>query len=334
MMAKELFLFDGISQFTARSFCRELSDFADEDVNVKVLSNGGDVGAGYTMLAAMKEHGNVFLSAMGYADSMAAMMFCYAKDASCLDVTRFLFHRAGYFYEQDMTSAEKKELNRVNEFVRQGIEDKVGAEKWEEVTGVSLDELFSMDGRVDVIVDADQALALGIVSKVEPITSEVIDTIAAASPKMAMAMSLGKSVNNEKKQTKNNSFSNNKIPKTMTVEEIKNKYPDAYNQIHSSGVEQERDRVEAWTVFNEIDAEAVKEGIESGKNLSQKASAEFMRKSLSAEQLKKIEADSAVPVETDEKRPKSEKEEKATTEKDNFLASARSNYSHMIKTEK
>jgi len=332
-MAKEIFLFDSISQDTAKSFSRELTNAADENVTVQVLSQGGDVGAGYTMLAAMKKHGNVFLSAMGYADSMAAMMFCYAKDASCLDISRFMFHRAAYFFEQDMTEAERKELNRVNTYIRQGIESKVGSEKWEQVTGVSLDEMFSMDGRIDVLVDAEQALEMGLVSSIESVTNEVIQNIAASSPKMAIAMSMQKQLKAEKKpeSKKENINSNNQIPKNMTVEEIQTKHPEAYKEILAQGIEQERDRVEAWVTFNDIDAEAVKAGIESGKGINQKATAEFMRKSLSAEQLKNIEADSNKSVETEEKKPeaKSEKEIKAEKETEDFLKQARGNYSHL-----
>lgn len=77
----------------------------------------------------------------------------------------------------------------------------------------------------------------------------------------------------------------------MTKEEIKNQFPDVYNSIIADGVNQERDRVSAFVVFNEIDPAGVKAGIESGENLSQKAMAEFSLKALNRKALDNLSAD-------------------------------------------
>ena len=65
----------------------------------------------------------------------------------------------------------------------------------------------------------------------------------------------------------------------MTPDELKAKHPEVYSQIFNLGVKEgktaEKDRVEAWAVFAEINPKAVKEGIEGGENITQKAMAEF-----------------------------------------------------------
>lgn len=330
-MAKEILIYDGIYDYTARSFREQLTEASSDDVTVRILSRGGDPGAGYTMLAAMQEHGNVSVAVDGYADSMAAFMLCYANGVSCLDTTSFTFHRAAYFFEQDMSEADKKELNKINQFARKGIEDKVGAEKWEQVTGVSLDAMFSMGSRIDVNVDAEEALEMGLVDTIVPVTQSIINKVAAHNKQLAVAMNMKVK---EKPKAKNKPKQNAKI---MTAQEIKENHPEVYASIAKAGASKERDRVEAWMAFNHIDAEAVKEGIASGEAISQKAMAEFTVKGMNAENLKKITADSSNPIKTEEKKPEAEKsdeEEQEAKEKENFLNAARTNYSDKLKTQK
>lgn len=333
-MAKEILLYDGIYPYTARNFREQLTEASDEDVSVRILSRGGDPGAGYTILAAMQEHGNISIAVDGYADSMAAFMLCYANGTTCLDTTSFTFHRAAYVYERDMSEADTKELKEINEFARKGIEDKVGAEKWEQVTGVSLDAMFSMDSRIDVNVNAEQAKEMGLVDKVVPVTQTIINKVAAQNKQLAAAMNM-KVKNSPKPEAKNKPKQKN--PKKMTEQEIKDNHPEVYASIAKAGANKERDRAEAWLAFNDIDPEAVKEGIASGESIGQKAMAEFTRKGMNAENLQKVTADSTKPVSTEEKKPEAEKDEKeveAEKEKENFLNAARSNYKHILKTEK
>ena len=93
---------------------------------------------------------------------------------------------------------------------------------------------------------------------------------------------------------------NNLKIESMDLAKLKAEHPAVYAQAVAEGkqigVSEERDRVEAWAVFNEIDPVKVKAGIESGKQLTAKATAEFSLQTLSAKKLEEMKEES--PAET------------------------------------
>ena len=80
----------------------------------------------------------------------------------------------------------------------------------------------------------------------------------------------------------------------MTVQELKEKHPDLYAEV----IKSERDRVDAYLTFADVDLKAVKEGIESGENPTQKFYAEMSRKAMNKNELKKAEEDSPEEIKT------------------------------------
>ena len=315
---QDIYLYTDFYRFTAESFAKELDKTKGEAVTVRLYSNGGSPTAGYTMLAKMSEHGSVTLKVDGYADSMAAFMVCYAKGVECLDITTFTFHRAAYPSYMDVDQEALAELDRINAFLRKGLESKVDPEAFERITGSSIDQMFSMDGRIDVTVNAEQAKELGLVDEVKAITNEMIGAI---NQKREIAASTTYKKLNPIAQKPEQKQVNNTNSNNMTIEKLRSEHPEVFQEAVALGANQEKDRAGAWLAFVDVDAEAVAEGIKGNENISQTAMATFSRKALSAENLKKLGEDSEKEIETPEQEieataaEKKEKEIEAHTNK-------------------
>lgn len=88
--------------------------------------------------------------------------------------------------------------------------------------------------------------------------------------------------------------------KNMDLQELKANHPLLYKQAFDEGVAHEKDRAEAWAVYNEVNPEKVKAGIESGKPLSGKDMAEFNLQIAKGEKLEAIRKDNADELQTPE----------------------------------
>lgn len=89
----------------------------------------------------------------------------------------------------------------------------------------------------------------------------------------------------------------NKIS-NMNLEQFKAEHPESYAAAVNAGVQQERDRVKTWLVFNDVDATAVKAGIESGEVMSNAAQVDFNRKAFAKTSLKETENGNAPELST------------------------------------
>jgi ATP-dependent protease ClpP protease subunit len=299
-MAKEVLLYGDIYSERARQFISALTDAEGQDISVRVNSSGGDVDYGWGMVAKFSEFkGKKTVKVDGSAASMAAFFTVYADNVEALDVSSFMFHRAAYpdWYEQDanrFNDARKKELNDTNDKLRAALESKVTAQNWFNVTGVSLDEMFSLNARVDVTLTATQAKELGLVNSINTITPAKKAEID------ARMLAVAEDFTGLRLAAKNEPAQINSNQKQMTIEKFKSEHPDIFAQALAQGAEQERDRVSAWMVYVDVDAKAVADGIKGGKNITQAAMAELGRKALSKEALANASADSATSVTTEE----------------------------------
>jgi ATP-dependent protease ClpP protease subunit len=178
-MAKEILLYQGVNSDSITGFINALETSKNEDIKVRICTPGGSVYYGWGGVAKFQEHKKEkSISVDGIAGSFGAYLCCYAKGSvESLDVSKFVFHRAALpaWMESDpkyFTEAEKTSLNKINVNLRAAIEGVTTSAKWNEVTGVTLDTMFSLDSRIDVELDADQAMELGIVNKINKITPE------------------------------------------------------------------------------------------------------------------------------------------------------------------
>lgn len=305
-MAKELLLYSGIYNFTAEAFISKLDMYAEDDVTVRVNSPGGSVFAGWGMIAKMKEHkGAINIKVDGLAASMAFNMALFATNVEALDVSRFMFHRADMDAETD---DEKKLIAEINKDLRKAVESKVDADNWEKVTGTTIKDLFESEDRKDVWLNAKEAKKLGIVSKIKKVSE--------ASSEDSMFYKLAAMADfSETKQQQEKKEDNNIT--VMTEDKLKAEHPELYKSIFAMGAENEKDRVQSWLTFQDIDPKAVEEGIKNGKDLARADYAEFTKKAMAKNALGKIEDDNPNDVVT----PNAEQKEE-NTEVESFLKEA------------
>jgi len=162
-----------------------------------------------------------------------------------------------------------------------------------------------MESRIDVLLTASDLKKLGLVSRIVKITPSKTAELKSAAELFANCKSLedvrmaAQAVNPQVDEPL-------KIT-NMTAAELKEKFPLVYAFIKSeghaegvtAGVAQEKERIEAIMVFNEIDPAAVSAAIESGKPLTQKALNELMLKSAGKNLAASVKTDSAGKVITE-----------------------------------
>lgn len=98
------------------------------------------------------------------------------------------------------------------------------------------------------------------------------------------------------KSSQNNSKSGINNNKKMTKSEFKSANPEAYNEILAEGAAQRTDQVGAWMAHVNTDAEAVSQGVASGKDISQSQREIFFVKQNSQKVVKNMVSESADDV--------------------------------------
>jgi ATP-dependent protease ClpP protease subunit len=286
MANSEVLLYGTINSYSAKQFVTELNALSGKDKTVHLNGNGGEVKYGLACLTNLAKSKDITLCNDAEANSMLAFMFCYpAKAKKCADYSTFGFHRAAYpeWYESDpalFTDEDKVYLDKTNANLRAAMEGTVDAVQWMKETNCSLDELFSMNGRKEVIINAEQAKRLGLVDEVITVTPQKRKEITALRQTIEAKFSTQLPIAAQLPTP---------TPKKikMTLAEFKSENPELFKEI----VTAERERCETWAVYADVDIKAVQEGITSGKTISPKVQAEFIRKQVSAEQVIKIEAE-------------------------------------------
>jgi len=283
LMAKELYLYSPIYSFTAEELISQLNDNLGNEVVIRSNSPGGSVFSGWGIIAKMKEHGNVTVKVDGIAASMAAFMLIFADKVEALDVSKIMIHRA----DMEVTDeASKRFLKSVNDEMQAKLISKIDVEKFKTISGYSIDEVFAEDKRIDVWLTAKEAKTIGLVDKIvsldpkeiKALTERFFNVAASATPEIVEPIK----------------------PIKMTIEKLKAEHPELFNSVIALGVSGEKDRVQAWLTFVDIDAEAVKAGIDTDNAPTLKEQAELNRKMMSAEAISKLEGGSVPEVVTAE----------------------------------
>lgn len=307
-MAEELLLYTEIQDWTVSEMIDEINEYADEAIKLRINCTGGDPIAVYGLCAKIQEHGNVNIVVDGCADSAAFYLTLFGKTVECLDVSTFGIHRAAFRPWVTPTEEDNTHLANVNSNLKKMCEAKFDAAKFKRIVGCSIDDMFDMEkDRVTVVINAEQAKKLGVVQKINKLTPSQLE---AFNRRYAIAAKMDEEEN----------FPTNH---TMTKEEFAQKNPAGYAEIVKEGAQAERNRIEAYMVFADVDIKAVKEGIESGASMTGKMMAELSRKMMSGQGLAAIAADSAGAIETPEADGKkaTEEEKAKAAEKAEFEAS-------------
>jgi len=304
-MAKELYLYGDINQWSTAELIREMEASKDDDIVLRINSRGGVVTDGWSVIAKFNElQGKKTIKVDGQAASMAFFFLAYADEKpESLDVSEFLLHRAAYgtWFEKSeyFTPELKAGLEAMNDNLKKALEAKIDVAKLKELKGVTLKEVFSMDNRLDVILTAKEAKAIGLIGNIISITPKrkaelegMFQQVAARSGSFVAPLP-------ELPTSEQNKPSEKNI--IMDINKLKAEHPALFAEVMALGVEAEKDRVGAWMAFAEIDAKAVAEGVESGKPMSQKVMAELTLKSVSKTQVAAVVAENPAAPETDPK---------------------------------
>lgn len=286
-MISEVLLYGNINAYSARQFVVDVAAVGANEIQGNINSDGGEVRYGWGAVTRWAQiTAKKTLVNDGECNSMAAMLFCYSDYNKCADYATFGFHRAAYadWFEADpeMFDAEAQaDLAKINSNLKKALEAKVDADIFKEVTGVSIKDLFSMKGRPIAVVDAKGAKKMGLVDEILLVTPKKKKEIEALKQTITARFS-GAKVAAEKPEPEKEKD----MEKTITtVAEFKANYPELFKEI----VTAERERCETWAVFADVDLPACQKGIADGAMISPKMQAEFIRKQISAETVKKVE---------------------------------------------
>lgn len=297
-MAKEVLLYGTIySSYDSKEFVNALEEAKDQDIVVRVNTDGGDVEEGFAMVCKFADHKKKKSAKVdAKANSMGLFFLCYCAYVECYDISGFLLHRAAYssYVENNpdhMTQAMWDSLKKINDKLRAALEAKIDVARFKKITGYTLDDVFNTPGRLDVELSAQDALAIGLVNKINQLTPEAaadingrVDKIAAHAP---TSLRVTAAVPPTTSKTTD-----------MTIEQLKKEHPALYASIFDEGVKAERDRVGAWMAFQKADPERVAKAIKEGNALSQTDMAELGVKMFSANALDKLKEEAAGDITT------------------------------------
>jgi ATP-dependent protease ClpP protease subunit len=280
----EVLLYGLIWSQPAIDFINAINAIEGDEMTVRINSQGGDVNHGYGMIAKYREfEGTKKVKVDGQAASMAAFYLLYADEVEALDVSRIMFHRAGYssWYEEQMPEAVKADLMEMNAMLEKAFRNKINVKKFEEIKGMKVKDLFAMDDRKEVFLSAKEAKEIGLIDKIVKITPDKKTAINAEMQRIAATYGMDSGIQEMKSAAATQELPNKHPNKkaNMTIEQLQAEHPALFAQAVQIGVQQgiesERDRVGAWAAFSEADPQAVKDGIASGKSMSQTQMAEL-----------------------------------------------------------
>lgn len=167
-MANPILLYTSIFSETAVDFTTQVLDTPKtEKLKVWINTPGGSTSHGFAMMAAMQEHGGESeMTVTGDANSFGFFMLLSGGFNIAYDTSNFLVHRAASFWEDFMSEEELKDVENRNKIIRKKMEARIDENIFEEVTGKTFDDIFNMETRLDVRLDAKQAKKIGLIDKI------------------------------------------------------------------------------------------------------------------------------------------------------------------------
>lgn len=315
-MPKELYLYSPIYDFVAEDLISRIEESAGEDIVLRINSPGGSVFSGWGIIAKLKEAtGKITAKVDGYAASMSAFMLLFIDQVEALDTSSFILHRADMYVS---TPEDQAFLDNINKDLKKKMGAKLNFAKLKELKGVGIEELFDPKQRIDVVLNAKDAKAIGLINKINKIAPAEVQALNDKYYQIAATTA-------PPIHTPNNN--------TMTIEKLKAEHPEVYNAImlagEKAGAQKELARVTSHLQYLDVDPKKVIEGITKGESLTAEQSTEYTTLRISKNVLDKIEAAKPGSVKTSEVSV----EEKTKTEKEtnDFMSEA---FGHLgVKTE-
>lgn len=328
-MAKDILLIGFIGQYNVMFFYDQINEATKDDPGadmiLRVNSEGGNPDYSESIIEKAQELADqIYIRAGAMAHSTALFLMAYipVERVECVDTTQALLHRAAYYDWLERSDDFKGSpmeaiLIKVNKDLEKAFRARVDVEILEALPqmvekNLKLKDIFSLEARNEVILTGADLKKIGLVSKVNKITPTREASMKAEAQAFTGCNSLSayraaaaKVIEPEKTDEPK------KENKSMTLAELKEKFPAIYTEAVKIGVDQEKDRIEAALVYVDVDPEGVKKAIEAGTAISAKQMAEWNRKSASSATLDTLKKDSPKDVTTSgADATKTEKEQK------------------------
>jgi len=231
----EVLIYSDIYSYTAESFINAINSVDGDSLVVRMDTNGGDPQAAFGMVAKFNEfEGEKVLKVDGRANSSGFFFVAMVENVEALDVSEFIVHRAAYpewiESSERFTDELKANLKSINDHLKKSFINKIDVEAFEKLKDVKINDIFSMDSRIDVKLTAKEAKKIGLIKKINKLTPEMTAII--DSKKFEVAANYRPKPENKKEEQP-------KVEK-MTKEEFKKNHPEAYASVVAEGVAKEK----------------------------------------------------------------------------------------------
>ena len=238
----ELILYGDINEsfwgdtISAKEVTEHLADLDVENINVYINSNGGVVDTAIAINNALRRHkAKVTVNIDGIAASAATLITCAGDTVRMPKNALFMIHNPSTIAMGDSEEMRKKAdvLEKYKNSITETYLQKVNIDK------EKLSELMDNESWLS----AEEALKYGFIDEIIENTDIQVVENKVISNNMVFNMAEFKNFNVDK-----NIKNNGKGSEKMTIEEIKNQYPDIYAEIINEGkeigIKEERTRIQ------------------------------------------------------------------------------------------
>lgn len=238
----ELMLYGDIAEsfwgdtISAKEVTEYLADLDVENINVYINSNGGVVDTAIAINNALRRHkAKVTVNIDGIAASAATLITCAGDTVRMPKNALFMIHNPSTIAMGDSEEMRKKAdvLEKYKNSITETYLQKVNIDK------EKLSELMDNESWLS----AEEALKYGFIDEIIENTDIQVVENKVISNNMVFNMAEFKNFNVDK-----NIKNNGKGSEKMTIEEIKNQYPDIYAEIINEGkeigIKEERTRIQ------------------------------------------------------------------------------------------
>ncbi len=293
-----------IGEFSMNNLITEIENISDNEIEVSWNSFGGSLWAGWLFADFMQGTSKkIDAKVTGIAASMGGVLLAYFNKVIGTKQADVMIHSV----RTNINSIR----NKSNEELYNVLKSKIDEVKFKEVTGEELKTIMFLTGedRKDVWLTGQQAFDVGLFDELIDLTpEEKTNSNVLADFKLVASLDYELPEHLKVKKKLVNSFNNNQNSSKMDVTELKAKHPQVYAMVFDSGktagINAEQDRVNAYLVFNDLNPEQVKAGIESGKTMSKAEELTFLRASQNAALQSSLENESAEDIAADKKAGK------------------------------
>jgi ATP-dependent protease ClpP protease subunit len=247
-MPKEILFYDDFSRWSVENFINQVNNLEGEAFDVRLNTNGGSVIDGMAMINKLSElDSGDTLKIDARAYSMGAFILPFFKKRIGARTSEYMLHKAAYPYFYKPTEEEQERLKTMNEGLKQKMQE-AG------INSELLDRVFKPDVREDVYLNAQEALAAGLITEIQEIKvaerealqgkyyAEIAAHYHERNTKAEPAQDAqGHQAQDAQKHKENSNTPN--IENIMNIEDLKSQHPALFAEAVKQGVAAERKRV-------------------------------------------------------------------------------------------